>query len=317
MGLFGDLFGGGKKPDIGAMYPDYPQLKVDDAGLYLNQIDGLVKQYEDISTGNSMFDAVKFMYEPQKQLIDAQYGIGGPSGDVFSSKTGALADLQAGLNKRGLLDAGTSGLLESQLYANRARDLANIFGQAKQVQKSDFDNSLVQLQGLYPQRFDVRNIPNAVDYFNAVNQYNHVTAPVASAQGMYNASQGAKTFLGQVIPQLAQAAGGYFAGPYGAQAAGSIFTGAGGTGGGRPQVSPNLFNQTQTNNNTGYSPSNFAFTQGNVGNPFATVGGRYSPQFQAQPQTQKSEVLNQNSGSSASFASMLKQLLSNMQMPQG
>lgn len=241
MEFFSDLFGGNNKPDIGAMYPDPPKLHIDDADIFLNQVDSLVKQYEDISTGKSMFDAVKYIYEPQKALIDAQYGIGGPSGDVFSAKSGALADLRAGLNKRGLLDAGTSGLLESQLYANRAGDLADLMGQAKQTQRNEFYTALQNLQTLYPQRFDVRNIPNVVDYMNATNQFNLADAPRASAQAAYNAAQGPKTFLGQIVPQIAQIAGGYFGGPVGAQLVGSIFNQPGGNN----VINPNLFNRTQ------------------------------------------------------------------------
>lgn len=183
MGFFSDLFGGGKKTDFGKIYPEPPKLRVDDADVFLQQIDDLIGEYESVKSGDNMFDAIRFIYEPQKAELDRLYGIGTQAGDTYGAKSGALQELQNNLNKRGLLDSGTSGLLESQVYADRNRQLADLFGGAKEVQRDDYFNSLANLERLFPQRFEVRNIPNTVNYMNDINSYNVATQRNAATEG--------------------------------------------------------------------------------------------------------------------------------------
>ena len=106
-----------------------------------------------------------------------------PKGDVYGGKAGALQQLRDSLNKRGLLDSGTSGLLESQVYADRNRQLADLFGQAKQMQRQEYFGALQKLQELYPERFEIRNIPNYLSYFNATNDYNAALQRNAATEG--------------------------------------------------------------------------------------------------------------------------------------
>jgi hypothetical protein len=76
------------------------------------------------------------------------------------------------MNQTGTLDSGTAGVVRAQLESQMNKDLAGLFGQAKQVQRDDYFNSLDQLRSLYPERFEVRNIPNYLNYMNATNSYN-------------------------------------------------------------------------------------------------------------------------------------------------
>ena len=172
MGFFSDLFGGGKKTDFGAIYKEPPQLRIDDAQVWLQQLDDLIREYDGIKTGTNTFDAVKYMYEPQAATINREYGIGVDPRDIFGAKNGALQRRQAEMNARGLLDTGTSAIIEAQLESNRARDLADLMGQAKQVQRAEYFDALNNLERLFPQRFEVRNINNINDFNNAMRSYN-------------------------------------------------------------------------------------------------------------------------------------------------
>lgn len=183
MGFFSSLFGKSKKTDFGSIYPEPPRLRVDDADKFLAQIDQLIGEYDSVRDGTNMFDAIKFVYEPQKAELDRLYGIDTLPGDTYGAKGGALQQLQAGMNQRGLLDSGTSGLLESQVYADRNRQLADLFGQSKQIQRDDYFDSLTNLERLFPQRFEVRNIPNAVNYMNDMNSYNVATQRNSATEG--------------------------------------------------------------------------------------------------------------------------------------
>lgn len=215
MGFFSSLFGGGDKTDFGAIYPEPPKLRVDDADKFLAQIDQLIGEYDSVRDGTNMFDAIKFVYEPQKAELDRLYGIGTLPGDTYGAKSGALQQLQAGMNQRGLLDTGTSGLLESQVYADRNRQLADLFGQSKQIQRDDYFDSLTNLERLFPQRFEVRNIPNAVNYMNDMNSYNVATQRNSATEGdrlMRNAQE-AQTYanlfgMASGIPVVGSVAGG-------------------------------------------------------------------------------------------------------------
>lgn len=182
MSWLSDLFNGNKKTDFGAIYPDPPKLRLDDYDVWLKQIDQLIGDWDKIRTGESMFDAVKFIYEPQRAMLEQAYGLGAPGVLAGPNSLGETTDLFARggtiprtlsqMNATGTLDSGTAGIVRAQLESQMNKDLAGLFGEAKQVQRGDFFNSLDQLRSLYPERFEVRNIPNYLDYMNATNQYN-------------------------------------------------------------------------------------------------------------------------------------------------
>lgn len=178
MSWLSDLFSGSKKKaDYGSIYAEPPKLRIDDADVWLRQLDDLIANWDKIKTGESMFDAVKFIYEPQKAEMEQLYGINAPgyntgsTGDLFA-RGGSIPRVMGQMNKTGTLDAGTAGLVTGQLESQMNQDLAGLFGQAKQTQRADYLNSLEQLRSLYPERFQVRNINNVNDYNNAVNSYN-------------------------------------------------------------------------------------------------------------------------------------------------
>lgn len=178
MSWLSGLFGGNKKADYGAIYAEPPKLEQVDYGLWLNQIDDLINNWDDIKTGKSQFDAVKFLYEPQKAEMEQLYGINAPgytgqtsTGDLFA-RGGSIPRTMASMNKAGTLDTGTAGLVQGQMEAQMNKDLAGLFGQAKQTQRNDYINSLAQLQQLYPERYQVANIPTNLKYFNDMNSYN-------------------------------------------------------------------------------------------------------------------------------------------------
>jgi len=178
MSWLSGLFGGKKKADYGAIYPEPPKLEQVDYGLWLNQIDDLINNWDDIKTGKSQFDAVKFLYEPQKAEMEQLYGINAPgytgqasTGDLFA-RGGSIPRTMASMNKSGTLDTGTAGLVQGQMEGQMNKDLAGLFGQAKQTQRNDYINSLAQLQRLYPERYQVANIPTNLKYFNDMNSYN-------------------------------------------------------------------------------------------------------------------------------------------------
>lgn len=199
---------GRKKPDIGAIYPDFPDRTYNTAyyDKYLGGVDSLVNTFTNRSQGNDIFDYIKFLFEPQKTQLMKDYGISDNPADVYSSSTGVLPKTLAGMNSRGLLDTGTSGVVEGQVRSNAADRLAELFGQSKQLQRQDIDASLQALDQLYPAQFQVANIPNEINYFNAVNDYN-VGVQRNAAQQNYEASQGPKTLWGQFAPQIGQLAG--------------------------------------------------------------------------------------------------------------
>lgn len=222
MSWLSDLFNGNKKTDFGAIYPDPPKLRLDDYDLWLTQIDQLIGDWDKIRTGESMFDAVKFIYEPQRAMLEQAYGLGAPgamsgpnslgeSNDLFA-RGGTIPRTLSQMNATGTLDSGTAGIVRAQLESQMNKDLSGLFGQAKEVQRGDYFNSLDQLRSLYPERFEVRNIPNYLDYMNATNQYN-----VASQRNAATESNRLATLAGknQAMANLFGAGGDAVAGYFG------------------------------------------------------------------------------------------------------
>lgn len=178
MSWLSDLFSSDKKKtDYGSIYQEPPKLRIDDADVWLRQLDDLISNWDDIKTGKSMFDAIKFIYEPQKAEMQQLYGINAPgyntgsTGDLFA-RNGSIPRVMGQMNKTGTLDAGTAGLVTGQLESQMNKDLASLFGQAKQTQRDDYMQSLATLETLYPERFQVRNINNVNDYNNALRSWN-------------------------------------------------------------------------------------------------------------------------------------------------
>ena len=258
-----------RKPNIGDIYPDPPrfQLAAGSHAQYKGGVDSLVDTYKNRSLGNDIFDYIKYLFEPQRTQLNQDYGINTDAGDVYSTKTGILPQTLASLNSRGLLDTGTSGLIEGQLRSNLANKTAELFGNAKQLQRQDIDNALEALSALYPQQFEVNNIPNSVNYFNEMNQYN-VASQRNAAQQAYEASQGPKTLFGQLAGVFGGAAGtgiGYaVGGPIGGSIGGSIGSGIG-----------NLFSGKSAGSN--YKASDGGYNFSNLYNMFSRGGSKTSP----------------------------------------
>lgn len=174
MGLFGSLFGGGKKQNYGELIPNPPRFSLAQGSQdrYRGGIDQLINVFQNRSQGNDIFDALKYIYEPQANELRRSYGIDTDPGDIYSQRTGSLPQTLASLNKRGLLDTGTSGIIEGQLRSNLNNELGRSYGSAKTMQRQDIDNALSMLQQLFPERFQAENIQSQIDYDNAMNDYN-------------------------------------------------------------------------------------------------------------------------------------------------
>ena len=173
MSLFGSLFGSGRKTDWSQMIPNPPHLSLAPGSQsgYQGGIQNLLDTFGRRSRGEDQFDYLRFLFEPQQNYLNQQYGINTNPGDVYSSRTGALPQTLASLNQRGLLDSGTSGVIEAQLRSDQANKLAELFGQSKQLQRQDIDTSLDALNQLYPTMFDVQNIQPNLDYQNQMADY--------------------------------------------------------------------------------------------------------------------------------------------------
>lgn len=280
-----------KKPDIGAIYPEPPQRGIDQAAYdrYKGGYNYLTDTFERRSRGEDIFDYIKFLFEPQKTSLLQEYGLSEDPNDVYSRQSGSLAKTNASLNSRGLLDSGTSGVVEAQLRSNANNKLAELFGNAKQLQRQDIDNALDALHTLYPENFQIADIPYALAYDNAMNSYN-VGVRRNSAQQAYEASQGPKTFFGQIAPVLGQVAGtaigGAFGGPMGAsvggelgKAGGNLFAGSqagsnwnGGSSGLNLDFLKNIFGSSNSTNKS----STVNQTTPGVGNLFSSNYNPYS-----------------------------------------
>lgn len=291
MSWLSDLFGGNKKTDFGAIYPDPPQLRLDDYDLWLKQIDQLIGDWDKIRTGESMFDAVKFIYEPQRAMLEQAYGLGAPgvlagqnslgqTDDLFA-RGGTIPRTLAQMNQTGTLDSGTAGIVRAQLESQMNKDLAGLFGNAKQVQRDDYFNSLDQLRSLYPERFEVRNIPNYLDYFNATNQYNVASQRNAATEADRLQRLGSTNqFMGNLLGMGIDALSGGKAGGVGSNIFSNLFnTGMSTFSGGGASISntaPSFSGARQTVNpyQSSYQqqPLNYASTGGNMFDPYARGG---------------------------------------------
>lgn len=174
MGLFDSLFGGGKKIDYNSVIPNPPQFQLAPGSneQYLGGINQLIDVFNNRAQGNDIFDALKYIYEPQAQQLRQQYGIDTDPGDIFSQRSGSLPQTLASLNSRGLLDTGTSGVIEAQLRSNLNNELGRAFGSAKTLQRQDIDSALSNLHSLFPERFSAQNIPSQINYNNQLGDYN-------------------------------------------------------------------------------------------------------------------------------------------------
>lgn len=247
MGLFSGLFGGGDKTDFGALFPDPPKLELTDIADFDNGINSIIEDYINIKNGTGRFDAIQSIFKPQEALINREFGIGTVPGDVFGEKTGALQRLRAGLNQRGLLDAGTSALLESQVEADRIRQLAEVFGNASVIQGNRELGALQALPNLFDTQFQTSNIQNNLDFFNAERKFAQDERRNLATEAdrlQRNANEAA---FGSGLLQLGGAALGSFFGPAGT-ALGSQIGGA--FGGANQRYSggslPNFFGTSST-----------------------------------------------------------------------
>jgi hypothetical protein len=337
MSWLSDLFDGGKKKtDFGSIYKEPPQLRIDDADVWLRQLDDLISNWDKIKTGESMFDAVKFIYEPQKAELQQLYGINAPgyntgsTGDLFA-RSGSIPRVMGQMNRTGTLDAGTAGLVTGQLESQMNQDLASLFGQAKQTQRDDYMNSLSQLQQLYPERFQVRNINNVNDYNNAVNSYNVATQRNAATEAdRLQRLASTNGFMGGLIGTGADAIAGMFGIPtmgmgqkLGAGIANTGMSTYGGqTGGGMSGIDwSSLFGggNRKTVNPNDYS-SNAGSSYNAMTNPFGTGGGAnfgyqgnaFNPSGTSAsltPQTGATNPVNKTS-SGMDFAKLLQSMMS-------
>jgi hypothetical protein len=234
--------GGGNKGgswDVGQIYGDVPKLNLQGYDVWLRQIDDLIQNWDDIKTGKSMFDAVKFIYEPQRTSLEQAYGLGAPgvlsgqnslgeSNDLFA-RGGTIPRTLAQMNATGTLDSGGAGVVRGQLESQMNKDLAGLFGQAKQTQRQDYFTSLEQLKNLYPERFEVLNIPNYLNYFNATNGYNAGLQQRAlnASYGLANQSNNNAQFGNLIGTGLGYLFGGPVGGAVGGQIGGQVFGGGG------------------------------------------------------------------------------------------
>lgn len=250
MGLFDSLLGKRNKPDIGAQYRQPPQRTYDQEAFkrLVSGYNDLTGTFERRSRGEDVFDYIKYLFEPQRTYLNQEYGITGDPADVYSSRTGVLPQALASMNSRGLLDTGTSGLVEGQIRSNASNKLAELFGNAKQLQRQDINDALETLHTLYPENFQIADIPHSIAYGNAIGNYNVDMARTA-AQTAYEQSQGPKTLYGKLAPMLGQAAGTAIGGPIGGSIGKTLFSGNGGY----------LYNQRQAQDGVGGGGSNDLF----------------------------------------------------------
>ena len=172
--FFSSLFGGSRKQNYGDLIPNPPAFSYAPGSTdqYSGGIQNLIDLFTQKSEGKGLFDALQYVYGPQANELRQNYGIDTNPGDIFSQRTGALPQTLASLNKRGLLDTGTSGIIEGQLRSNLSNELARAYGGAKQQQSQEQTASLDALHQLFPERFQAQNLQTQADYQNQMNNYN-------------------------------------------------------------------------------------------------------------------------------------------------
>ena len=274
MGFFSDLFGGGSKTDFGALLPDPPELRIDDADLFLDQIDDLISTFDRRRTGSDQFDFVRFLFEPQARRLDREFGLGAPGtltdlpnrrNDLFA-RGGILPRTLQRLNATGNLDAGTAAAVSAQLESELARQKDDAFSEAKILQRQDIDNALANLERLFPTRFEVRNIPNVVAFQNDLARFNaeserNIATESARKERRARKNKAISDLIGSSAPFLAAIPG---VGPF-LSAGASIL----GSGGNQSSFASSLFRPQRP------SPQNqSSIPQISVARPLETSGSR-------------------------------------------
>lgn len=268
MGLFSSIFGGSKKVDYSRMVPDPPKFNLAQGSQegYVGGLQDLINVFNRRSQGEDQFDYLSYVYGPQANELRQNYGIDTNQGDIYSQRTGALPQTLASLNKRGLLDTGTSGIIEGQLRSNLANELARAYGGAKTMQRGDIDNSLQALSSLFPQRFQAENIGSQIDYDNAMNGYQALLQRNALTQQQSDQNRARKEDAWNQGIELAMAAVGGGLGGAGMLGAGSQI-GAGGMAGAGQGALQSLFGrspygQQQNQSQYQYNPNTSSNRQG-------------------------------------------------------
>jgi hypothetical protein len=225
--------GSKSKPNFGGLYPDPPAYSLLPGSLdkYQGQIQSLVDLFGRRADGTDQFDYMKFLYGPQETQVNSLFGINRAPGD---QTPGALQRTNAGLNQRGLLDTGTSGVIQAQLEASRANQLANLFGQSKILQRGDIDEAIAALGQLYPAQFTTNQIQPNINYQNAIEKFNQDFRR-NSAQQSYEASKPGNpwaSIIGSTVGSLFGPAGASIGGSIGQQFSGGGWAQPQGGGGG-------------------------------------------------------------------------------------
>ena len=286
MGLFSSIFGGGRKQDFSQIIPEPPRFNLAQGsqGQYTGGLQDLIDVFTRRSQGQDQFDYLKYLFEPQESMLNQQYGINTSPGDVYSQRSGVLPQTLASLNQRGLLDTGTSGVIEGQLRSNLANKLAELFGQSKQLQRGDIDESYNALAQLFPQRFQAQNIQSQIDYDNAMNSYDALLRRNTATVGQQAQSDAAKSRAWQTGIGLALAAAGGAAGGAGLFGTGSQI-GAGGWAGAGAGALGGLTGS--------YSPMNvFGGGGGGMGGAGGQGRGSSSIYSQAYPGSRRSPLIS-------------------------
>lgn len=247
MGLFDSIFGGSKKTDYGSLIPNPPhyQLAPGSNEQYLGGINQLIDVFNNRASGNDIFDAIKYIFEPQAQQLRQLYGIDTQPGDIYSQRTGSLPQTLASLNSRGLLDTGTSGVVEAQLRSNLNNQLGQAYGSAKTLQRQDIDNALANLHQLFPERFSVQNIPSQIDYNNQLGDYNAtLQRNLATANQQQQRSANRAGLFGDIF--------GLVASPFTGGASLAFSNPFSSSGGGSSNINPNRQYSSPSNPFSGY-----------------------------------------------------------------
>lgn len=261
--FFNKLFGISDKQNYSELIPEPPKFSLapGSQNAYTGGLQELIDVFNRRSQGQDQFDAMSYIYGPQATQLRQNYGIDTDPRDIYSQRAGQLPQLMASMNSRGLLDTGTSGILEGQMRSNLANELARAFGESKTMQRQDIDNSLSALAQLFPQRFQAQNIQSQVDYDNALNSYNALLSRNAAT------AQGQATRNNQVSSALQGGLGLAMGGIGGGMAGAGMF-------GGTPLVANNPFKSFATGafgNMTGqYNP--YQQTMNKATNPYVGAG---------------------------------------------
>ncbi len=242
--FFSKLFGIPGKQNYSELIPEPPKFSLAPGSQqgYVSGLQQLIDVFQNRASGNDQFDYMKYIYGPQEEQLRRLFGIDTQPGDIYSTKSGSLPQTMASMNQRGLLDTGTSALIEGQQRADLNSQLAQLFGQAKVGQKQDVDAAYSNLHQLFPEQFQAQNIQSQVDYDNAMNSYNALLQRnAATAEGQATRNSAVSGALQGGLGALFGAAGGGMAGM--GMFGGTPLAGGGGAGFATGALG-NLFGQT-------------------------------------------------------------------------